>query len=136
MPPSCSLVSAQGPSVVVTLPLFSTGSMRSPEAEEALRPQGVRQRAYGRCTQSIVERCLSLGLGHPFEFSWLEVSQTDVFHWFLSSWWEPAAQALPAVPFIYSRRARRKSTAAANYFWKNWRRAAHGLAANVVFQEE
>jgi hypothetical protein len=25
-----------------------------------------------------VERCVSLVLGHPFEFSWLDVSQTDV----------------------------------------------------------
>src|SRR6266849_3171414 len=30
--------------------------------------------------KAIVERCLSLVLGHPFEFSWLDVSQTDVFH--------------------------------------------------------
>src|ERR1700689_1277796 len=30
--------------------------------------------------KAIVERCLSLGLGHPFEFSGLEVSQADVFH--------------------------------------------------------
>src|SRR5881409_2961978 len=33
--------------------------------------------------KAFVERCVSLGLGHPFEFSWLEVSQTDVFHRFL-----------------------------------------------------
>src|SRR2546422_5383563 len=33
--------------------------------------------------KAIVERCLSLVLGHPFEFSWLDVSQTDVFHPFL-----------------------------------------------------
>src|SRR6267154_930955 len=33
--------------------------------------------------KAIVERCVSLVLGHPFEFSWLEVSQTDVFHPFL-----------------------------------------------------
>src|SRR6266566_8459504 len=30
-----------------------------------------------------VERCVSFVLGHPFEFSWLDVSQTDVFHPFL-----------------------------------------------------
>src|ERR1700723_1669748 len=30
--------------------------------------------------KGFVERCVSLVLGHPFEFSWLEVSQTDVFH--------------------------------------------------------
>ena len=33
--------------------------------------------------KAIVERCVSLILGHPFEFSWLEVSQADVFHQFL-----------------------------------------------------
>src|SRR2546422_2465789 len=33
--------------------LSSTGSTRSPEAEEALRRQDVRWRADGRCTQSI-----------------------------------------------------------------------------------
>src|SRR2546425_11350385 len=30
--------------------------------------------------KAFVERCLSLVLGHPFEFSWLGVSQPDVFH--------------------------------------------------------
>src|SRR6058998_746576 len=30
--------------------------------------------------KAFVERCVSLCLGHPFEFSRLEVSQTDVFH--------------------------------------------------------
>src|SRR5271156_2062956 len=30
--------------------------------------------------KAFVEHCVSLVLGHPFEFSWLEVSQTDVFH--------------------------------------------------------
>src|SRR5258705_9986318 len=30
--------------------------------------------------KAFVERCASLLLGHPFEFSWLDVSQTDVFH--------------------------------------------------------
>src|SRR5579863_2369583 len=33
--------------------------------------------------EAIVERCLSLILGHTFKLSWLEVSQTDVFHPFL-----------------------------------------------------
>src|SRR5260370_26420702 len=33
--------------------------------------------------KAFVERCVSLVLGHPFEFSWLEVSQADVFHRFL-----------------------------------------------------
>ena len=33
--------------------------------------------------KAFVEHCVSLVLGHPFEFSWLEVSQTDVFHPFL-----------------------------------------------------
>src|SRR6266550_2987436 len=33
--------------------------------------------------KAIVERCLSLVFGHPFEFSWLDVSQADVFHRFL-----------------------------------------------------
>src|SRR6185503_9814733 len=30
--------------------------------------------------KAFVEYCVSLVLGHPFECSWLEVSQTDVFH--------------------------------------------------------
>src|SRR5208282_1313494 len=33
--------------------------------------------------KAYVERCVSLVLGHPFEFSWLEITQTDVFHQFL-----------------------------------------------------
>src|SRR5262244_533892 len=33
--------------------------------------------------KAFVERCVSLVLGHPFEFYWLYVSQTDVFHQFL-----------------------------------------------------
>src|SRR6201993_4441438 len=33
--------------------------------------------------KAFVERRVSLVLGHPFEFSWLEVSQTDVSHRFL-----------------------------------------------------
>src|SRR4029077_11823502 len=30
--------------------------------------------------KAFVERCVSLVLGHPFEFSWPDVSQADVFH--------------------------------------------------------
>src|SRR5262249_7179445 len=33
--------------------------------------------------KAFVERRMSLVLGHPFEFSWLDVSQADVFHGFL-----------------------------------------------------
>src|SRR5437879_10528309 len=33
--------------------------------------------------KAFVEGCVSLVLGHPFEVSWLDVSQTDVFHRFL-----------------------------------------------------
>src|ERR1700733_641899 len=33
--------------------------------------------------KAVVERCVSLVLGHAFEFSGLKVSQTDVFHPFL-----------------------------------------------------
>jgi hypothetical protein len=50
--------------------------------------------------KALVEGRVSLGLGHPFEFSWLDVSQTDVFHRFFSSLWEPSSRALRAVSFI------------------------------------
>src|SRR5206468_2352602 len=30
--------------------------------------------------KAFVERRVTLVLGHPFEFSWLDVTQTDVFH--------------------------------------------------------
>src|SRR4029078_13621465 len=30
--------------------------------------------------KAFVKRCVSLVVGHPFEFSWLDVSQTDVFN--------------------------------------------------------
>src|SRR5688572_22457190 len=33
--------------------------------------------------KAFVEYGVSLGLGHPFEYSWLQVSQTVVFHNFL-----------------------------------------------------
>src|SRR5258708_35988446 len=36
-----------------------------------------------RAVKAFVEHCVLLVLGHPFEFSWLHVSQTDVFHQFL-----------------------------------------------------
>jgi hypothetical protein len=32
--------------------------------------------------KALVEHCVSLVLGHPFECAWLDVSQTDVFHRF------------------------------------------------------
>jgi hypothetical protein len=31
--------------------------------------------------KAFVEHSVSPVLGHPFEFSWLDVSQTDVFHY-------------------------------------------------------
>src|SRR3979409_299100 len=34
----------------------------------------------GVVLKAFVEGCVSLVLGHPFEFSWLNVSQADVFH--------------------------------------------------------
>src|SRR4029078_5491340 len=37
--------------------------------------------------KTFVEYCVSLVLGHPFEFSWLDVSQTDVFHCSSPPWW-------------------------------------------------
>src|ERR1051325_4614850 len=33
--------------------------------------------------KAFVEHCVSLVLGHPFECSWLDVSQTEVSHQFL-----------------------------------------------------
>src|SRR5688500_16870699 len=30
--------------------------------------------------KAFIKHCVSLALGHPFECSWLDVSQTDVFH--------------------------------------------------------
>src|SRR6266700_2739314 len=33
--------------------------------------------------KAFVEHCVSVVLGHSFEFSWLDVSQADVFHRFL-----------------------------------------------------
>jgi hypothetical protein len=34
---------------------------------------------------AFIEHCVSLVHGHPSECSWIEVSQTDVFHLFLPS---------------------------------------------------
>src|SRR5437879_10685201 len=65
--------------------------------------------------KAFVERSVSLVLGHPFEFSWLDVSQTDVFHCSSPLWWEPAAQPCPLVRSSYSRRGQGKSTAEAEY---------------------
>src|SRR6266566_476452 len=33
--------------------------------------------------KAFVEKCVLLFLGHPFKFSWLDISQTDVSHRFL-----------------------------------------------------
>src|SRR5207244_12476252 len=66
--------------------------------------------------KAFVERCVSLVLGHPFEFSWLDVSQTDVFH--CSS--PPGGnQQHSLARFVHpiSRRAQEKSTAEAKYFY-------------------
>src|SRR5260370_15031499 len=50
--------------------------------------------------KAFVEHCVSLVLGHPFEFSWLDVSQTNVFH--CSS--PPAGSQQHSLAFIlYSR---------------------------------
>src|SRR4030095_16769036 len=43
--------------------------------------------------KAFVERCMSLLLGHPFEFSWLNVSQTDVFHSLLLLSCDPESQS-------------------------------------------
>src|SRR5215213_5130447 len=37
--------------------------------------------------KAFVEYCVSLVLSHPFEFSRLDVSQTDVFHCSSPPWW-------------------------------------------------
>src|ERR1043165_2253144 len=57
--------------------------------------------------KAFVEGCVSLVLGHPFEFSRLDISQTDVFH--CSS---PCALNRSS----YSRRAQQKSTAESNFY--------------------
>src|SRR5258708_12628713 len=65
--------------------------------------------------KTFVERCVSLVLGHPFEFSRLEIAQTDVFHRFFSFWWEPT-QPCALNRSSYSRRAQRQTTTAAYLF--------------------
>src|SRR5687768_15792799 len=37
--------------------------------------------------KTFVEHCVSLVLRHPLECSWLDVSQTDVFHCSSPPWW-------------------------------------------------
>src|SRR6185437_494862 len=49
--------------------------------------------------EAFVEYFVSLVLGHPFEFSWLEVSQTNVSHRFLLLL--PVTQSLGQRPNIY-----------------------------------
>jgi hypothetical protein len=66
--------------------------------------------------KAFVEHCVSLVLGHPFEFSWLDVSQNRCISFFFSSWCEPAAQPCPLDRSSYGRRTQEKSTAEANYF--------------------
>src|SRR5258707_12328655 len=61
----------------------STGSTRSPEAEEEFGDKVSVGAQMVVLLKAFVERSVSLVLGHPFEFSWLDVSQTDVFHRFL-----------------------------------------------------
>jgi hypothetical protein len=58
----------------------SVVATQSLEAEEVLRQQDVRWRADGCCTQSI-HRILRVARARSsLEFSWLDVSQTDVFN--------------------------------------------------------
>src|SRR6202049_1981222 len=58
--------------------------------------------------KAFVKRCVSLVLGHPFEFSWLDVSQTDVFHRFLHVCFDSEPQLI--VLLSDSRSGDRKST--------------------------
>src|SRR5881296_596935 len=63
--------------------------------------------------KAFVERCVSLVLGHPFEFSWLKVSQADVFHCssLPPSGWEPAVASRwlvhPIVTTVHVPKSRR-----------------------------
>src|SRR6266576_2567452 len=98
----------------------STGSTRSPEAEEVLRRQAVRWRADVRCTQSIRR---TLRVARPRSSLQIFMARgipNRCISLFFSSWWEPAAQACALDRSSYSRRAQKKSTAEANFFWKNW----------------
>src|SRR5256885_3588777 len=57
--------------------------------------------------KAFVEYCVSLVFAHPFEFSWLDVSQADVFHPFLflcatsvssvSLWWNGPTKETPRI---------------------------------------
>src|ERR1700719_1351576 len=62
--------------------------------------------------KAFVEGCVPLVLGHSFELSWLDVSQTDVFHYsspgsFL--WREPAAQVSQICPSPFQVTKRNRS---------------------------
>src|SRR6266436_6400949 len=67
--------------------------------------------------KAFVEECVLLVFGHPFEFSWLDVSQTDVFHRFLLLL-GPAAESCAQARSTYSRREQGTSTAEANCFFQ------------------
>src|SRR5204862_2961733 len=72
--------------------------------------------------KAFVERCVSLVLGHPFEFTWLDVSQTDVFHCF-PPLGGSQRNSRGHGSFTYCRRAPRESKAEAHYFISgNWDR--------------
>src|SRR4029077_1333032 len=58
--------------------------------------------------KAFVERRVSLVFGHPFEFSWLDVAQADVFHSFLLVY-RDSEQLIVLLPD--SRLGHRKSTA-------------------------
>jgi|HubBroStandDraft_4_1064222.scaffolds.fasta_scaffold499789_1 hypothetical protein len=66
--------------------------------------------------KACVERCVPLGLGHPFEFSRLEVSQQMYFIVLLLRV-KPAALPGALDRSSYSRRAQEKSTAEGNCFY-------------------
>ena len=50
------------------------------------------KRRWSLCSPAVIEHCVSLVHSHPSKFSWIEVSQTDVFHLFSPSRRGPAAQ--------------------------------------------
>src|SRR5258708_15747140 len=81
--------------------------------------------------KAIVQRCVALVLGHPFELSWLDVSQADVFHRFFSFWWEPA-QPCALDRSSYSRRAHGKSTAVVNFLFQSPWAQSRGLPARLA----
>src|SRR5271169_3809166 len=43
--------------------------------------------------KAFVEHCVSLVLGHPFEFPWLDASQTDEFPQFLLVSWDSESRS-------------------------------------------